>query len=61
MNIELDKPIEVTSNQYKKIVSVFEGLIAHRYDSKLNKYYIKLWFGNYKNHLLNFLTDPKLK
>jgi len=49
-----NKPIEVTKNQYIVISKI--PYIAHRFDSKSNKYYIKLWSRKYKNVVLNLLT-----
>lgn len=45
--IKYDQPIEVTKNQYSSIVKLFSGLVAHRYDEKENKYYVKVWNMKY--------------
>jgi len=47
--IQYDTPIEVTEEQYHRIVKPFGMIIAHR--SHEGRYYIKLWAMRYKKHL----------
>jgi hypothetical protein len=50
MEIKYDMPIEVTRNQYAYLTNPDNGLtgtFAHRYDSELKKFYIKVWMLKY--------------
>lgn len=60
MTIEYNKPFEVTRSQYASIKIKFSGLIAHRYDEKTGKFFIKLWNMKYKSYLLKFLENGKI-
>jgi hypothetical protein len=53
MIIKYDVPIEVTKNQYAKIMSNLPGIVTGRIEN--DKYYIKVWFMKYSNHIHNLL------
>lgn len=53
MNIEFDKEIEVTKEQYQKITHNFCGVVAHRVQD--DKYYIKLWSMKYASGIQKIL------
>ncbi len=57
MKIEWDKPIEVTKSQYEKAMVDFSTLIAGRKEG--GKFYIKLWFMQYKTRLAILLHNTK--
>ena len=50
MEIKYDVPIEVTRKQYRRVITKFGQLVAHRVDSK-GRYFIKLWDMRFKNKL----------
>ena len=54
MDIKYDIPIEITKQQFIKIIPMFNGYIAWR-KIKDGKYEIKLWFMKYKKELQNRL------
>ena len=48
MEIKYNKPFEVTRAQYARLMGNFGGIVAGRWDSKTNKFYIKTWRTNIK-------------
>lgn len=60
MEIRYDVPIQVTRKQYRRIISRFGQLIAHRVDSK-GRYWIKLWAMDYKDELKHELSNSDNK
>jgi hypothetical protein len=50
MEIQYNIPIEVTEGQYRKIMRTLAGVVAGRKDED-GKYWVKLWFMKYRNHL----------
>ena len=53
--IEYDTPIEVTRDQYYRIIGSLSGIVAHRTDK--GRYYVKLWMMRYKDTLLRMIID----
>ena len=56
LDIRYDVPIEVTKKQYRRIVTRFGQLVAHRVDRK-GRYFIKLWTMDYKEELKKELNN----
>lgn len=57
ISVKYDVPIEVTKEQYEHIVPRFRNIIVHRKDK--GKYYIKLWYMQYKGLLEKVLEETK--
>jgi hypothetical protein len=57
MNIEYDKPFEVTEAQYRYLIIEYSGAIAHRKEN--GKFYIKLWTMSYKEEIEKYLNSAK--
>ena len=54
IEIEYDKPFEVTEAQYKYCMNNFAGIVAGR--KSKGKFYIKLWMMAYKEELQSALN-----
>lgn len=54
--IQYDKPIEVTKKQYDKLLVKCAGIVAHRIDNE-GKYWIKVWFMQYKDMVQKILNE----
>lgn len=50
VDIRYDVPIEVSRVQYRRVVSRFGQLIAHRVDSR-GRYWVKLWVMEFREEL----------
>jgi len=57
-DMKYNVPVEVTKNQYFKVIVEFAGVIAHRIDDD-GRYWIKLWWPKYKKELITFLNKIK--
>ena len=53
--IKYNKDIEVTQNQYVKIMTELAGICAGREDD--GKFYVRIWFPKYKNLLLEIINE----
>ena len=54
MDIKYDTPIEVSKEQYKRLIIQFAGVIAHRNEN--GRYWIKIWLMRFKEKLQHALT-----
>jgi len=54
MEIKYDTPIEVSKNQYKKIMQDCSGIVAGLEQN--GKYYIKVWMMTYANYVRAVLS-----
>ena len=50
MEIKYDTPIEVTREQYYRVIKKFAEIVAYRID-KQGKYWVKLWVMSFKEKL----------
>jgi tricorn protease-like protein len=57
VEIEYNTPIEVTEDQYQRIVGRYRMVVAHRQDAE-GRYWIKLWAMEFKGHLEKELNKP---
>lgn len=57
MDLKYDTPIEVTENQYRRIMSELKGVCAGRIEN--GKHYIKLWLMAWKSNVIWILETEK--
>lgn len=57
MELHYDMPIQVTENQYRRIMSELKGVCAGRVEN--GTYYIKLWLMSWKTNLIWILETEK--
>ena len=55
--LEYNKPIEVTENQYRVIMTQLAGICAGKEED--GKFYIKLWMTKYKKNVQQVLDIIK--
>ena len=54
MKIKYNTPIEITREQFNRVVPMFPMIVAHRI--KNGRYYIMLWVMSYKDALIRILN-----
>lgn len=54
-DLKYDASVEVSKEQYLMAKVKYAGIIAHRKEN--GKYYIKLWFMQYKDKLIKDLNE----
>lgn len=59
MEIKYDTPIEVTEKQFTILMSTCGGIVAGRQEK--GKFYIKVWFMKYVDHVKRILENKYLK
>lgn len=57
MELHYDMPIQVTENQYRRIMSELKGVCAGRVEN--GNHYIKLWLMSWKTNLIWILETEK--
>jgi hypothetical protein len=57
LELEYDKPIRITREQYVAIKNRLTGIVATRVEGvwPFKKYYVKLWMTAYGHHLTEML------
>jgi hypothetical protein len=59
IELEYDKPVEVSKTQLREMMRLFGGIIAGREDEKTGKCYIKIWLMKYKPQVELYLNTKK--